>query len=86
MLDDTKALFVVAEWPKSRIDHWRALLISRAIENQCYVVACNRVGSDPNNEFGGHSIIIGPWGEIIAEAEENEVVLYGELDISEVDK
>lgn len=86
MLDDTKVLFVVAEWPKPRIDHWRALLISRAIENQCYVVACNRVGTDPNNEFGGHSIIVGPWGEVIAEAENEETVLYGEIDIAEVNK
>ncbi|MBU9723046.1 MULTISPECIES: carbon-nitrogen family hydrolase [Bacillaceae] len=86
MLDDTKVLFVVAEWPKPRIDHWRALLISRAIENQCYVVACNRIGSDPNNEFGGHSIIVGPWGEIVAEADESETILYGDLDMSEVEK
>jgi omega-amidase len=86
MLDNTKVLFVVAEWPKQRIDHWRALLISRAIENQCFVVACNRVGSDPNNEFGGHSIIVGPWGEVIAEAENDEMILYGEVDVAEVDK
>ncbi|WP_416148028.1 carbon-nitrogen family hydrolase [Salipaludibacillus sp. HK11] len=86
MLDDTKVLFVVAEWPKPRIDHWRALLISRAIENQCYVVACNRVGEDPNNEFGGHSIIVGPWGEVIAEAEEEETILFGKIDMAEVDR
>ncbi|MDQ0256967.1 putative amidohydrolase [Evansella vedderi] len=86
MLDDTKVLFVVAEWPKPRIDHWRALLISRAIENQCYVVACNRVGSDPNNEFGGHSIIVGPWGQIVAEAQDEEMILTGEIDFAEVDK
>ncbi|MCD8509890.1 MAG: carbon-nitrogen family hydrolase [Bacillus sp. (in: Bacteria)] len=87
MLDGAKVLFVVAEWPRPRIDHWRALLISRAIENQCYVVACNRVGADPNNEFGGTSIIIGPWGQIIAEAnQEEETILTGEIDFSEVDK
>lgn len=81
-----KMLYVVAEWPKKRVDHWRALLISRAIENQCYVIACNRVGSDPNNEFGGHSMVIGPWGEVIAEAQEEEVILYKEIDLTEVDK
>lgn len=86
MLDDTKVLFVVAEWPKPRIDHWRTLLISRAIENQCYVVACNRIGSDPNNEFGGHSIIVGPWGEVIAEADDEETILYGDINMAEVDK
>ncbi|MFD2043586.1 carbon-nitrogen family hydrolase [Ornithinibacillus salinisoli] len=86
MLENTKILYVVAEWPKPRIDHWRALLISRAIENQCFVVACNRVGSDPNNEFGGHSIIVGPWGEIICEADNEETILYGEIDIDQVEK
>ncbi|MFA9557119.1 carbon-nitrogen family hydrolase [Evansella sp. AB-rgal1] len=86
MLDNTKVLFVVAEWPKPRIDHWRALLISRAIENQCYVVGCNRVGSDPNNEFGGNSIIIGPWGQIIAEAANEETIVHGDVDLEEVDE
>lgn len=86
MLQETKLLFVVAEWPKPRIDHWRALLISRAIENQCFVIACNRVGADPNNEFGGHSIIVGPWGEIIAEAAEDETILYGEIDVNNVEE
>ncbi|MRH43710.1 carbon-nitrogen family hydrolase [Aquibacillus halophilus] len=86
MLNDTKLLFVVAEWPKPRIDHWKALLISRAIENQCFVIGCNRVGSDPNNEFGGNSMIIGPWGEMISEAQDTETILYGEIDVEQVDK
>ncbi|WP_404458943.1 carbon-nitrogen family hydrolase [Oceanobacillus kapialis] len=85
MLDNTKVLYVVAEWPAKRIDHWKALLISRAIENQCFVVACNRVGSDPNNAFGGHSMIIGPWGEIIEDASDKETILYSEIDIQQVD-
>lgn len=84
MLNDSKILYVVAEWPKVRIDHWRALLISRAIENQCFVVACNRVGSDPNNVFGGHSMIIGPWGEIIAEAGEEETIIHADIDLNQV--
>lgn len=86
MLDDTKVLFVVAQWPEPRIDHWRALLISRAIENQCFVVACNRVGTDPNNKFGGNSMIIGPWGGIIAEADNKETTLFGDIDLAEVDQ
>ncbi len=77
-------IFVVAEWPLPRLAHWRALLISRAIENQCYVVACNRAGVDPNNTFAGHSIIIDPWGEIIAEADTNETTLLGNINIQKV--
>lgn len=73
-------IVVPAEWPSPRIEHWRNLLISRAIENQSFVVACNRVGSDPDNAFGGHSLVINPWGEIISEGGEAEEILYAEVD------
>jgi omega-amidase len=76
-----EALFVVAEWPAARLTHWRALLIARAIENQCFVIACNRSGSDPNNEFAGHSMIINPWGEVIAEAGANEEIVSAEIEL-----
>ncbi|MCM3003043.1 carbon-nitrogen family hydrolase [Priestia koreensis] len=75
-----EVLFVVAEWPLPRLAHWKALLISRAIENQCYVVACNRSGSDPNNVFAGHSLIVDPWGDIVAEAGEQEEMINGVID------
>jgi omega-amidase len=78
------AMFVVAEWPIQRLEHWRALLIARAIENQCFVVACNRAGSDPNNKFAGHSMVIGPWGDVIAEGGEGEEILLAEIDLDEV--
>jgi omega-amidase len=77
-----EALFVVAEWPAARLSHWRALLIARAIENQCFVIACNRSGSDPNNEFAGHSMIIDPWGEVIAEAGAKEEILSAEIKLN----
>lgn len=79
-----EVLFVTAEWPKPRLDHWRALLISRAIENQAYVVAVNRSGSDVNNIFAGHSLIIDPWGNIISEAGEANELLTGTLDFNKV--
>jgi omega-amidase len=75
-----EVLFVAAEWPLPRLAHWRALLISRAIENQCYVVACNCTGSNPDNVFAGHSLIIDPWGEIISEAGEGEDIITGIID------
>lgn len=77
-----EALFVVAEWPMPRLSHWRSLLIARAIENQCFVIACNRSGDDSKNQFAGHSMIIDPWGEVVAEASDNESVLFSEIDLS----
>lgn len=77
-------LFISAEWPKTRLSHWRSLLISRAIENQAFVVAVNRSGSDPNNVFAGHSMIIDPWGDIICEAGEEKELLLGTLDLVKV--
>jgi omega-amidase len=81
-----EALFVVAEWPATRLYHWRALLIARAIENQCYVIACNRSGDDPNNTFAGHSMIIDPWGEVITEAGADEEIITGEIDLNQVNE
>lgn len=72
-------LMVPAEWPAPRTNHWRALLIARAIENQCFVVACNRVGEDPDNAFGGHSMVIDPWGEVLAEGGTTEQILYSTI-------
>lgn len=81
-----KVMFVVAEWPAPRIDHWRVLLQARAIENQCYVVACNRVGADPKNEFGGMSLVVDPWGEIVAEGGSGEEIVTARVDFDLVDE
>ena len=67
-----------------RTAHWRALLIARAIENQAFVVACNRTGSDPHLSYDGNSMIISPRGEIIAEADDSSIVLQADIDLDEV--
>lgn len=79
-----EVLFVTAEWPKPRLDHCRALMISRATENQSYVVAVNRSESAVHNVFAGHSMNIDPWGHIISEAGEESELLTGTLDFTEV--
>jgi len=71
---------LVAEWPLPRVEHWRTLVRARAIENQCYLIACNRVGSDTNNNFAGHSLVVDPWGEVLLEAEADEGVYVVEID------
>jgi rfaE bifunctional protein nucleotidyltransferase chain/domain len=61
-------LVVSGQWPASRREHWRTLLKARAIENQLFVVGCNRCGSSDGIEFGGHSMIVAPDGTVLAEA------------------
>jgi omega-amidase len=68
-------LVYVANWPQARITAWDTLLRARAIENLSYVVGVNRVGNDGNEApHTGHSVVIGPKGEIIFGAEETEVI------------
>jgi omega-amidase len=71
-LQGCRALFIPAEWPSIRGKHWRALNIARAIENQMFVIAVNRVGNDQDNTFFGHSMVIDPWGEVLIEGSETE--------------
>ncbi len=68
-------LVVCGQWPQARISHWRLLVQARAVENQVFVVACNRIGSSSETSFGGHSMIVGPDGTILQEAgEQSEVI------------
>ncbi len=85
-LDGAKILFVPAEWPRPRLHHWRTLLMARAIENQMYVVSCNRVGKSGTTEFFGHSMVINPWGEVLAEGGEQEEILQATIDLGEVER
>jgi predicted amidohydrolase len=64
----TDMYLVVANWPASRRTHWMSLLGARAIENQAYVVGVNRVGTGGGLEYSGDSRIVGPFGELFAEA------------------
>ena len=71
-----------ANWPDTRQHHWRSLLIARAIENQACVIGVNRIGRDPGLSYAGGSIIVGPKGDILAEAGDSAAVLRAELDLS----
>ncbi|OAS14006.1 carbon-nitrogen family hydrolase [Paenibacillus oryzisoli] len=83
-LDGARILFVPAEWPHPRLHHWRTLLMARAIENQMYVVSCNRVGTSGTTNFFGHSMVIDPWGEVLVEGDENEAILRATIDLEEI--
>jgi predicted amidohydrolase len=71
--NDYDLALYVANWPAPRSLHWQSLLVARAIENQAYVVGCNRVGTDGNgHHYRGDSRVVNPQGEIIATAEPHQ--------------
>jgi omega-amidase len=84
-LANAQMVFLPSEWPNPRLAHWRTLLRARAIENQFYVIACNRVGASKGIDFFGHSCIIDPWGETISEAGDTETVISATIDLTLVD-
>lgn len=85
-IEGAKIIIVPAEWPLARIDHWRALMIARAIENQCYMVATNAAGLIGDTVFGGHSMIVDPWGKVVVEAGEEPFLLTAEIELNRIDE
>ncbi len=83
-LEGAEILCLPAEWPKPRQEHWRTLLRARAIENQQFVVATNCCGVQGKLDFFGMSLIISPWGEILAEGKEQDIELVASLDFQEM--
>jgi predicted amidohydrolase len=77
-------LILSAEWPRPRIEHWRLLVQARAVEDQCFVVAVNRVGETGGIAFGGHSMACGPWGDVLVEGTDAEELLIADLDFDQV--
>lgn len=70
-------------------DHWEVLLRARAIENQAFVIAANQVGeAPPHYDSYGHSMIVDPWGRVLAEAEDGqgECFVSAELDLAEQER
>lgn len=84
---DYDAIIYVANWPKKRRDVWQTLLKARAIENQCFVVGVNIVGSDKNCDYVGDSVIIDAYGNAIAECTEGVVdTAAAELDMEALNR
>ncbi len=84
--EGAEVLFISAEWPVKRIDHWCTLLRARAIENMMYVVGCNRVGTSNGTLFGGHSMVVDPWGKVLYEGGDGEEFTFIEFETDEVKK
>ena len=82
---DVHSIFVIANWPFARIDHWETLLRARAIENQCFVIGVNRTGSDGNGiTYPGASHIYDPLGKDISPVRVQDEFLTVEFDPREV--
>jgi predicted amidohydrolase len=76
-----EVVLLPAAWPAKRVEHWRLLAQARAVENQSYVVACNTAGTHAGVAMGGGSIVVDPWGAVLAEAGTEEEVLVADLDL-----
>lgn len=77
---DYDMIIYVASWPSSRISAWNSLLVARAVENQCYVAGVNRVGTDPSDSYSGGSVIVDPYGNVIARCQDG-IESYSEAEI-----
>ncbi len=85
MVEKGAELFLVCSaWPYPRLEHWIMLNRVRALENQCFLVSANSTGMNSGSQFAGHSMMVNPWGIILASGGDDEVVLRAELDLSEV--
>lgn len=86
-LKGAKIIFVPAEFtmPTGK-DHWECLLRARAIENECYIIAPAQIGKKPAFQSYGRSLIIDPWGTVIAKASDKECVISAEIDVEYLEK
>ncbi|WP_432153360.1 carbon-nitrogen family hydrolase [Streptomyces tricolor] len=75
-----ETLVIPAGWPERRRAHWTLLAQARAVENQAFVLACGTAGTHAGVPQAGHSIVVDPWGEVLAEAGAGEEVLTVDLD------
>jgi len=80
-LDAGAEIYVVpAAWPAARVAHWTLLGRARAIEDQAFVIQCNTAGTHAGTQMGGHSQVVAPTGEVLAEAGDGEEVLVVDVD------
>jgi omega-amidase len=78
-------LVYVANWPDKRSHAWKTLLQARAIENQCYVIGVNRVGTDGNNHlYSGDSMVVDPMGEVLQTVSGHEAIFTYPLTLEKI--
>lgn len=77
-------LVTMANFPLARQSHWLSLNVARAIENQAYVVGCNRCGRDPGNDYGGRSLVVDPQGAVLADGGDQAGIVSADLETAVV--
>lgn len=81
-----RAFVVPAGWPRARAAHWTLFARARAVEDQAYVLACGTAGTHADVPQAGRSMVVDPWGEVVAEAPDaEEQVVTAEIDPAAVD-
>jgi predicted amidohydrolase len=85
MVDMGANLFLVCSaWPYPRLEHWLMLNRVRALENQSFLVSANSVGRSRGGTYVGHSMIVDPWGVIMASGGDQEMVITARIDVEEI--
>jgi len=86
-LGGAQFIFIAAEWPAERIEHWRILLRARAIENQMFIAAVNCVGETGDQVYGGASAVVDPAGNIlVAATQDRGQLLFADITLDAVEK
>jgi predicted amidohydrolase len=78
------AFLITSAWPHPRLEHWNLLNRVRALENQSFLVSANAAGFNRDTRFVGHSMVVDPWGSVLASAAEHDFILRAETDLNEV--
>jgi len=81
-----EVFLLISAFALARLDNWVHLCHARAIENQCYLVSCDSVGTDRGAPYLGYSAIIDPRGVTIAGSGTNECIVKGEIDLEDLRK
>jgi predicted amidohydrolase len=77
-------ILTVSAWPYPRLEHWLLFNRVRAVENQAFLVSSNCVGINRSVQFCGHSMIVDPWGTVVASGGDEECIVTAEINLDKV--
>ena len=80
-----KFFLITSAWPKARLDAWVLFNRARAHENLAFLISCNCAGSDSGSQYAGHSMVVSPLGEVMAEGSDRQELVFAETDPALVD-